>query len=368
VINSALGKTQISLILFAMLLVLIGLLMIFDTTSAEVLDRSLNANIYFACLKQLGYVILSLFVGAVIYKIGYERLIGMSPMMYGVILSMLVMVLIPHVGMELNGARRWLAIGPFSFQPSELMKFILPFIFLYTERMSWKLRILVLVAPIFLVLVEPDNGCGAIMLSLLVVLCFLARIPWLYWALPLLVMVCLGGAIASQRPHVNDRIRIYLNPELDLLGKGHQPFQAKIAAGSGGLFGRGVGESLQKLNYLPEARSDYIAAIFAEEFGFVGMLFLILIYMIIVYLGFNLATRSGTREGYVLATSLTFLLGLQAFLNLGVVCGLLPSKGTNLPFFSHGGSNFLANAMILCTILTVDQKKIRIFHHRETEK
>jgi cell division protein FtsW len=181
-------------------------------------------------------------------------------------------------------------------------------------------------------------------------------------------MVCLGGAIASQRPHVNDRIRIYLNPELDLLGKGHQPFQAKIAAGSGGLFGRGVGESLQKLNYLPEARSDYIAAIFAEEFGFVGMLFLILIYMIIVYLGFNLATRSGTREGYVLATSLTFLLGLQAFLNLGVVCGLLPSKGTNLPFFSHGGSNFLANAMILCTILTVDQKKIRIFHHRETEK
>ncbi|MBP9841291.1 MAG: cell division protein FtsW [Simkaniaceae bacterium] len=344
-----------------MLLVLMGLLMIFDTTSAEVLDRSLDANIYFACLKQLGYVILSLVIGVAIYKTGYEKLIAFSPVFYAVILTMLVLVLVPHVGMELNGARRWLAIGPLSFQPSELMKFILPFFFLYTEKKDWRWRMVFLAAPIFLVLVEPDNGCGAIMIALMVVLCFLTRVPWLYWALPLLVTLCLGGAIASQHPHVNDRIRIYLNPELDLLGKGHQPFQAKIAAGSGGLLGRGVGESLQKLNYLPEARSDYIAAIFAEEFGFLGMFFLILIYMGIIYLGFNLASRSSTREGYVLATSLTFLLGLQAFLNLGVVCGLLPSKGTNLPFFSHGGSNFLANAMILCAILTVGRRWTKSF-------
>jgi cell division protein FtsW len=174
-----------------------------------------------------------------------------------------------------------------------------------------------------------------------------------FWVLPLFVVVLTGGIVASQMKHVPDRIRIYLHPELDLKGKGHQPHQAKIAAGSGQFLGRGIGESLQKLNYLPEARSDYIAAIFAEECGFVGISALILLYSLVGYLGFSIAQRTSDLKAFYLVSILTFIICFQAFLNLGVVSGLLPSKGTNLPFFSHGGSSLLANFMAICMILNV---------------
>jgi len=159
--------------------------------------------------------------------------------------------------------------------------------------------------------------------------------------------------------HVPDRIRVYLNPELDLQGKGHQPHQARIAAGSGGLLGKGIGESLQKMDYLPEARSDYIAAIYAEEFGFIGMLGLIMLYMTIGGIGFAIAAKAPRIEGFYLVSILTFLICFQAFLNLGVVSGLLPSKGTNLPFFSHGGSSLMVNFIAIGLILSV-AKKIKI--------
>jgi cell division protein FtsW len=158
--------------------------------------------------------------------------------------------------------------------------------------------------------------------------------------------------------HVADRIKVYMNPEYDLKGKGHQPYQAKIAAGSGGLLGKGLGESLQKLEYLPEARSDYIAAIFAEESGFVGMTGLILLYMTIGFCGFSIAQRAKDADGFYVAAIFTFLICFQAFLNLGVVSGLLPSKGTNLPFFSQGGSSLLANMMALCVLLNVAHQSL----------
>ncbi len=160
-------------------------------------------------------------------------------------------------------------------------------------------------------------------------------------------------------PHVSDRIKVYMNPEYDLKGKGHQPYQAKIAAGSGKLLGRGLGESLQKLEYLPEARSDYIAAIFAEETGFIGMMGLILLYMGIGFCGFCIAQRALDNDGFYIATIFTFLICFQAFLNLGIVSGLLPSKGTNLPFFSQGGSSLLANMMAVSVLLNIAKQSKR---------
>jgi cell division protein FtsW len=182
-------------------------------------------------------------------------------------------------------------------------------------------------------------------------------LKWLYWLLPVLFLGGLGTAAALQMPHVKHRIQVYLHPESDLLGKGHQPYQAKIATGSGELFGRGVGESLQKLNYLPEARSDYIAAIYAEELGFIGILFLVLLYLFIAYSGFHIAMKAGTKEGFYVASVITFLISFQAFINLGVVSGLLPSKGTNLPFFSQGGSSLLANCIAIALIMSTHKKK-----------
>jgi cell division protein FtsW len=268
----------------------------------------------------------------------------------------------------INGAHRWIGLGGITFQPSECAKILIPLAFirwvlLQKESISWKVFLKMLAPlsiPLGLILLEPDNGTTAVVLALLVILFILTRIRARYWALPLLILIGVGALVASRMPHVPDRIRVYLHPELDLRGKGHQPHQAKIAAGSGGLFGRGLGESLQKLNYLPEARSDYIAAIYAEEFGFIGIVGLIGLYLSFAYAGFLIAMRAEEPGGFLLASTLTFLIALQAFLNLGIVSGLLPSKGMTLPFFSAGGSSLIVNITALFLLLDISRHPKRL--------
>jgi cell division protein FtsW len=215
----------------------------------------------------------------------------------------------------------------------------------------------ILSIPMVLILIEPDNGTTAVIGATLVPLFFLSKISYKYWALPMLLLSVVGGFAAYQLPYVRGRIQVYLHPESDLKGKGHQPYQAKIAAGSGGLTGKGPGASLQKLTYLPEAQNDYIAAIYGEEFGFIGILALILLYMLFMFGGFTLAMRCQNPGGSYLAATITILIALQAFLNLGVVSGLLPSKGVNLPFFSQGGTSLIANIIGLAVLLNIGKNE-----------
>lgn len=357
-------KSRFFLLAFVTALFSIGLVMVFDTTSAEVIDRSLSVSTHHALYRQLAYGCLSIFLGLVVYFVGYQKFLAMAPPLFYILTACLVLVFIPGIGQQINGAYRWISLGPLSFQPSEFMKVVMPLYFIHLlekeEEMTWKrfyLIILRLSLPLFLILIEPDNGAVAIIMAVMMALFFVSRIKWVYWLLPVLFLLGLGAIAAMQMPHAQERIRVYLNPESDLLGKGHQPYQAKIAAGSGGLYGKGLGESLQKLNYLPEARSDYIAAIYAEELGFIGVLFLVLLYLSIAYSGFHIAFKTQHKAGFYLAATLTFLVSFQAFLNLGVVSGLLPSKGTNLPFFSQGGSSLLANAIAVTLIMSAHRMK-----------
>ena len=338
--------------------------MVFDTTSAEVIDRSLNMSTHYALIKQLIYGCFGVVFGFVTFSYGYRNLLKMAPYLFYIFTLFLILVFIPGIGKILNGAHRWIYFGPVSFQPSEFMKVIIPLylihLFLKEEEMTWKRFYLIIgkvAFPLFLILIEPDNGTVAIIMVTMMAIFFLYRIKWRYWLFPILFLMSLGTLAALQMPHVKRRIEVYLHPELDLLGKGHQPYQAKIAAGSGKLFGRGVGESLQKLNYLPEARSDYIAAIYAEELGFLGVLFLILIYLFIACSGFHIAMKADVKEGFYIASAMTFLIIVQAFLNLGVVSGFLPSKGINLPFFSQGGSSLLANSIGMALIMSAHKNK-----------
>lgn len=346
------------------LLFAIGLLMVFDTTSAEVLDRHLKVNTHYALMKQLVYACVSLALSIIVWFFGYQKILKSTPYLFYALFGCLIAVLIPGIGKQINGAYRWINLGVFSFQPSEFMKLFMPLMFIHLffkrkEKLFWKdlYRFMILFsATLFLILIEPDNGTVVILMITMMALFFLCRIRWIYWLLPVLALGIVGMFCAMQMPHVQERIRVYLNPELDLLGKGHQPYQAKIAAGSGQLFGKGVGESVQKLNYLPTARSDYIAAIYAEEFGFIGVFFLVLLYIMIAYSGFRSASLAKERLGFIIAAIMTFLVSFQAFLNLGVVSGLLPSKGTNLPFFSQGGSSLIANTLALTLIVNVARR------------
>lgn len=358
------NKNSFFLLACILLLFSVGSLMVFNTSSGEILDRHLNISTHQSFIKQLAYAMVSLMAALFLGYIGYRPLFRWSPYLFFATTLLLIAVYIPGIGREINGAKRWIAVGSFSFQPSEFMKGAMPLYFIYLffqkeQKLNFKrfyTIMLLFLVPFFLIIMEPDNGTAAILMMVMIALFFLLKIRLSYWLLPMLFVGGMGVLFASQMPYVKKRIEVYLHPEGDLLGKGHQPYQAKIAAGSGKIFGRGLGESLQKLNYLPEARSDYIAAIYAEEFGFVGILFLVVLYMVIGYSGFRIASKAEDKEGFYLATILTFLISFQAFLNLGVVSGLLPSKGTNLPFFSQGGTSLIANTLAITMIISISNQ------------
>jgi len=361
------NKKGLCLLIAVSLIFSMGLLMVFNTTAAEVLDRSLPKDIHHALIKQILYAIVGSAFAYFVWSLGYQNLLKLSGPLLGFFTMLLVLVFVPGIGLQINGAHRWLNIFGNSFQPSEFVKFLIPMYYIHKStslERSFTLKEFLwlmskLCVPLGLILIEPDNGTVAIVLSALIALFILTRLRWIYWALPLFLLVSIGTIAASQMSHVPDRIRIYLHPELDLQGKGHQPHQAKIAAGSGKLLGKGFGESVQKMNYLPEARSDYIAAIFAEEFGFLGMLTLIFLYIAIGFIGFSIALAAKDMEGFYAAAILVFLLCFQAFLNMGVVSGLLPSKGTNLPFFSQGGSSLLVNFMAMSILFNINKQNLR---------
>lgn len=343
-----------------------GLVMIFNTTSAEVLDLALAKSTHQALFKQILYGCVGLILASGVWSFGYRNIIAISPYILAFFCFLLVLTLIPGIGREVNGSRRWIGIAGFSFQPSEFVKYAVPLYFIYRllpidpTQLSFKSFLKlggILAIPILLILIEPNNGTAGVIGLVVIVVCILSRIPFKYWALPLSILIMIGGISAYNLPYVMARLKVYLHPELDLKGKGHQPYQAKIAAGSGQLLGRGPGNSLQKLSYLPEAQNDYIAAIYAEEFGFIGVSCLILLYMSIGYIGFFIAYTAQDRNGFYLAAVITFLICFQAFMNLGVVSGLLPSTGLNLPFFSQGGTSLMANIMGLGLLLNIANER-----------
>ncbi|MGE3954036.1 MAG: putative peptidoglycan glycosyltransferase FtsW [Parachlamydiales bacterium] len=354
--------TRLLLLLFTLLLIAFGLTMVFNTSSAELLDRQAGGSPYLPVLKQGVNLVLGIGLGLIAYRLGPERLFRLSkPLLWGITL-LLLLVFVPGIGVARNGAHRWIGIGPLTFQPSEFAKLLLPLYALAHLTLDRPLRrLLPLVPALLLIALEPDNGSSAILLLSLFVVCWLIGIPLRYWLLPALALALVGGALAYQLPYVQKRIAVYLNPELDLLGRGHQPYQAKIAAGSGGLLGRGIGQSMQKLSYLPEAQNDYIAAIFAEETGFLGMALLILLYVGVTLCGFAIAFQARTRESTLLAALATFLIAIQAFVNLAVVSGLAPSKGLNLPFFSQGGTCLIANITLLALLLSAAKTQDKRF-------
>lgn len=337
----------------------LGLMMVFNTTSAEILDRSLNRNVNQALFKQIAFTIVGSLAAILVWKTGYHHLLKLSPLLLGGATLLLILVFVPGIGKVRNGAHRWLGFGGFTFQPSEFVKYLVMMVYIEWMRnrapsfLNFCKIVALLTVPLFLVLVEPDNGTAAVIGASLIPLFFISKMKFRYWALPVLILMSVGVVAALNLPYVRGRLEVYLHPELDIKGKGHQPHQAKIAAGSGKFLGRGPGASLQKLTYLPEAQNDYIAAIYAEEFGFAGMLLLITLYMLLAYGGFSIAMKSPSLSGCYLATAITFLITLQAFLNLGVVSGLLPSKGVNLPFFSQGGTSLIANIMGLTVLLNI---------------
>lgn len=358
----SLGVIALIFLCIVFLLFILGLVMVFDTSAAEIVDLGSSKNIYSALVKQIIFSFLGVGLGFGVWVLGYQNILKLSFPLLCFFTFLLILVFIPGIGVSANGAKRWVGFAGISIQPSEFVKYLIPIYYTSEFLKSGKaglsiksfLKIISKIAiPMILILMEPDNRTTGIIGLTLFMMLTLTRVRFRYWALPMSILMAIGLVAAYHVPYVSKRINVYLHPELDLKGKGHQPYQAKIAVGSGGIWGKGPGESLQKLNYLPEAQNDYIVAIFAEEFGFIGVLCLILAYMVLCYLGFYIAINAPDLEGLLIASSMTFLISIQAFMNFGVVSGLLPSTGLNLPFFSQGGSSLWVNIAAVSLILHV---------------
>lgn len=364
---------RLCLVICVCLAFAMGLIMIFNTSSAEVLDRALQKSTHFALLRQVLYAFLGLLLGAGVWFLGYQHLLRLSFPLLVLFTLLLALVFVPGIGRMANGAHRWIWIGGYTLQPSEFVKFLIPLYFIHQyfkcgqEGMPLRqfLKTLGFISvPLLLILVEPDNRSALLIIFTLFALFFITRIRARYWAIPMLVILLIGGTCAYHVPYVRQRLTVYFNPESDLLGKGHQPHQSKIAIGSGGVLGRGLGESRQKLTYLPEAQNDYIVAIYAEECGFIGMLGLISLYMLVMLIGFAIAHRTQDRAGCYVSSIITFLIGIQAFVNFGVVSSLLPSTGLNLPFFSQGGTSLWVNMAAIALLLQIATVSLKIKERR----
>jgi cell division protein FtsW len=343
-----------------------GLLMIFDASSGEIVELALGKSQFVGFVRQLVWGATGVLAALFTYRVGWKFFFDRATTIYAILLVLLLCVFIPGIGVGANGARRWVGWHGFVIQPSEFVKVLLPAFFIQYcmthspvfQSFSAFLKLLGMTgALVLLIVIEPNNGTAGVVALVIGVLTIVVGIPTRFWALPLCLAAVSLGLFAASSGYVQRRLTTYLHPEADIKGKGHQPYQAKIAAGSGGLFGRGPAKSMQKLSYLPEAQNDYIAAIFAEEFGFVGVVVLIGTYLWLFRQMWELVRRITVPEAFCWGMAILFLIVFQTFMNLGVVSGLLPSTGLNLPFFSQGGSSLVANCMGLGLLVSMGERK-----------
>lgn len=349
------------LMVSALLLYGIGCLFVFEISSAEAIDSFKPERAHLIVTKQLFFGFLGFLIAFAIYSLDIDRVLNLAPILYWIQLIALMAVFLPGIGVARNGSHRWLSIGPILLQPSEFAKITLALYTLYVTKKDFSkvdFRFwLKITAVLVLIVIEPDNRTCAITASVLFAALFFSPIPLGRVLLPLLVFACISVSVASQFDYVQKRVQVYINPDLDPHGRGYQPMQAKIAVGSGGLYGRGLGHSLQKFSYLPEAQNDYIAAIIAEEWGFLGITAVLSLYATLILSAFAMLLAAPNLHLSRLMSLFLYIFSAQIVINLCVVVGLFPSTGLNLPFVSQGGSSLWANSIILALILSCDRKR-----------
>ena len=343
----------------------LGLVMV-ASASIALADRQTGQPLYYLW-RQLGYTGAGVLLMALTTRIPLARWRAHGPLLLFASVVLLGLVLVPGVGREVNGSYRWIPLGPINMQPSELAKlFMILFLAGYLVRRGHEVRarfsgfakpMALLVGISGLLLMEPDYGATAVLFATTLGMLFLGGVPlvlFLGWvAAGLGVMV----AMVLLAPYRLQRLTTFMDPWVDPFNTGFQLTQALIAIGRGEWFGVGLGSSVQKLFYLPEAHTDFVFAVLAEEFGFMGVFVVVALFALIVGRALEIARRAAAADlafQSYLAASIGIWLGLQAFVNIGVNMGLLPTKGLTLPLMSFGGSAILMNLVALAVVLRVD--------------
>jgi len=338
------------LLLIVMLgLIALGLVML-SSTSAVLAPLDMT-SVYSNLRKQLVWLGLGGIACVFLSRYDYQKLLRHAPWLFGVACFLLILCLIPHVGVRINGSPRWLRLAGWTYQPSEFAKLAL-ILFLswwmgknqrhageFTRGLLWPILI---TTPLLLLMIrQQDLGTTAIMLAILVTILFCAGTRIIY-LMPVPIIGLAGILISSVFiPERLARWKAFLHPELDPLGKGHQQLQALIALGSGGLSGLGLGNSVQKMYYLPEVNTDFVFPIIGEELGMWVTLAVVMSFLVLMLCSGWITIHAPDPPGVLLGIGITLMIALQALMNLAVVTSLIPPKGIPLPFISYGGSNLL---------------------------
>lgn len=363
-----------SLLWVVLLLLGFGLVMVYSASIALAeADKGFGHNSTYFLVRHAIFLIVGLFAGLIAFQIPTKAWQKMAPTLFLIGLALLILVLIPHIGREVNGSRRWIPLIFITLQPSELMKLFAAmyvadytvrkaaFLHSFTKGFLPMLAVMLLVAG--LLLREPDFGAFAVIASVAVSILWLGGINIRIF-IGLLGMLVVGFIfLIWSSPYRLQRITGFMDPWADPYGKGYQLSHALIAFGRGEWLGVGLGGSVEKLLYLPEAHTDFLLAVIAEELGFIGVLAVIIAFAWLVMRAFSIAKEAALYDrnfSALLAQGIGVWLGIQSFINMGVNMGLLPTKGLTLPLLSFGGSGIVANCIALAVLLRIDFESRRL--------
>jgi cell division protein FtsW len=352
----------------------IGLVMVYSSSIALAeADRATGHQSTYYLIRHSIYLIISLSAAVITFQIPTQLWQKMAPYLFLIGMVTLALVLIPGIGREVNGSRRWISLFVVTVQPSEFMKLLVAvYVADYTLRKAAVMdsftkgffpMLLVMFVVGSLLLMEPDFGAFAVIASITIAILWLGGINIRIFAGMIALLVVGFVLLIWSSPYRLQRIIGFMDPWADPYGKGYQLSHALIAFGRGEWFGVGLGASVEKLLYLPEAHTDFLLAVIAEELGFIGVLTIIGLFSWLVMRAFAIGREAIGNERYfsaLLAQGIGVWIGVQAIINIGVNMGLLPTKGLTLPLLSFGGSGILANCIALAVLMRIDYENRRI--------
>ncbi len=359
------GKMDLPFLCFVLILLTVGLVMLFSASYAYSLQY--YGNSYKFISKQLMFAIIGVALMLIISLADYHWLRKFAWIVYVITAGLLIFLLIVPPMVSGMDVKRWFVIGPINFQPSEIAKFAIILLFSSLIAANHKLMdklgfIAFLVALLggmaVLIILEPHLSATLLLVCIGAVLLIVGGIAKKYLVaggilgVAAIAVFMLSGAIS----YVSDRLQYWLDPWSDATGAGYQTIQSLLAIGSGGLLGRGIGQSRQKYLWVPEPHNDFIFSIVCEELGLVGAVIIVLLFCLLIWRGFKIAMHAPDKFGSLMAVGLTFQVGLQAMLNILVVTNTIPNTGISLPFFSYGGSSLMILLCEMGIILSISRQ------------
>ena len=363
-------RAELDLTLFwsVVLLLSLGLVMVYSSSIAmSEAEKMTGYRMHYFLMRHAIYLVLGVAAAFITFQIPVALWQRLALPLFIVGGFLLVVVLIPGIGREVNGSRRWISLGFMTMQPSELMKF---FVVLYAAdytvrkaafmndfKKGFLPMLAVMVFTGAMLLRQPDFGALVVITAIAMAVLFLGGLNWRVFAGLIVLLVAAFIVLIISSPYRLQRIVGFMDPWADAYGKGYQLSHSLIAFGRGEWFGVGLGGSVEKLFYLPEAHTDFLLAVVAEELGFVGIAIVLTLFVVLIYRAFAVGREAMMREKYfaaLVAQGIGVWLSVQAFINMGVNMGVLPTKGLTLPFLSYGGTGIITNCIAVAVLLRID--------------